>query len=111
MREGRQRDVRRACELHKFRGFDDREERIGDVPSESMCEVTLHELQQKNVGTNVQVQVQCMCKPVRMSAKCDWRMQWEEKWKVMMSELGEGAKIPNLRRMSALLEICPKDVK
>ena len=37
--------------------------------------------------------------------------RWEEKWKVMMSELGEGAKIPDPRRMSALLEICPKDVK
>ena len=35
-------------------------------------------------------------------------MQWEEKWTVMMSELGEGAKIPDLWRMSALLEICPK---
>ena len=29
----------------------------------------------------------------------------------MMSELGEGAKIPDPPRMSALLEICPKDVK
>ena len=38
-------------------------------------------------------------------------MQWEEKWKALMSELGEGAKIPDLWRMSALLEICPKDVK
>ena len=38
-------------------------------------------------------------------------MQLEKKWKVMMSELGEGAKIPDLWRMSALLEICPKDVK
>ena len=38
-------------------------------------------------------------------------MQWEVKWKVMMSELGEGAKILDLWRMSALLEICPKDVK
>ena len=28
-----------------------------------------------------------------------------------MSELGGGAKIPDLWRMSALLEICPKDVK
>ena len=36
-------------------------------------------------------------------------MQWEEKWEVMMSELGEGVKIPDLWRM--LLEICPKDVK
>ena len=32
-------------------------------------------------------------------------MQWEEKWKVMMSELGEGAKIPDLWRKSALLEM------
>ena len=38
-------------------------------------------------------------------------MQWEEKWKAMTSELGGDAKIPDLRRMSALLEICPKDVK
>ena len=37
--------------------------------------------------------------------------QWEEKWKVMLSELGEGAKIPDQWRISALLEICPKDVK
>ena len=35
-------------------------------------------------------------------------MHWEEKWKVMMSELGEGAKIPDLWRMSALLETLPK---
>ena len=40
MREGQQRDVRRACEIHKFRGFDDRDERIGDGQSESMGEVT-----------------------------------------------------------------------
>ena len=35
-------------------------------------------------------------------------MQWEEKWKVMISELGGDAKIPDLRRMSALLEVLPK---
>ena len=38
-------------------------------------------------------------------------MQWEEKWEAMMSELGGDAKIPDLWRMSALLAICPKDVK
>ena len=53
MREGWQRDVRRACEIHKFRGCDDREERIGDGRSESVGEVTC-ELPQKNVRTNVQ---------------------------------------------------------
>ena len=42
---------------------------------------------------------------------CTRNPQWEEKWKVMMSELGGDAKIPDLWRMSALLEICPRDVK
>ena len=51
--KSRQGDVRRTGEIHEFRGFDDREERIGDGRSESMGEVTC-ELQQKNVGANVQ---------------------------------------------------------
>ena len=38
-------------------------------------------------------------------------MQWEEKWTAMMSELGGSSKIIDLWRMSALLEICTKDVK
>ena len=38
-------------------------------------------------------------------------MQREEKWKATMSELGGDAQNPDLWRMSALLEICPKDVK
>ena len=38
-------------------------------------------------------------------------VQWEEKWKAMMSELGGDAKIPDLWRVSALLQICPKIVK
>ena len=32
-------------------------------------------------------------------------LQWEEKWKAMVSELGKDAKIPNVWRMSALLNI------
>ena len=47
--EGRQRDVPRAGEIHKFRGFADREERIGDGRSESTGEVPC-EQQQKDVG-------------------------------------------------------------
>ena len=35
----------------------------------------------------------------------------EEKWKAMMSELGEDVNTPDIWRMSALLEVCPKDVK
>ena len=38
-------------------------------------------------------------------------MEWEERWKRMMAELGTDAKIPYLWRMSALLEICPKELK
>ena len=37
-------------------------------------------------------------------------MQWEEKWKNKMTELGGGAKVPDLWRMSALPEMCPKYV-
>ena len=37
-------------------------------------------------------------------------MQWVDNWKGMMSELTRDAKIPDLWRMSALLETCPKDV-
>ena len=80
MREGRQRDVRRACEINKFRGFDDREERIRDGRSESMGEVTC-ELQQKNVGTNVQsatrVHVSEACEGCRPSAIGDLAMRGE----------------------------------
>ena len=39
--------------IHKFRGFADCEERIGDRRRDSMGEVAC-ELQQKNIGTNVQ---------------------------------------------------------
>ena len=37
-------------------------------------------------------------------------MQWEEKWSAV-GDVGGDAKIPDLWRMPALLEICPKDVK
>ena len=38
-------------------------------------------------------------------------MQWEEKWKIMMSDLGKDAKIPDLWGLSGLSETCPKKVK
>ena len=67
----------------------------------------------RTLGRMFRVQRECMYpKPVKDVGQVRLAiMQWEEKWKVMMSELGEGAKIPDLWRMSALLEICPKDVK
>ena len=38
-------------------------------------------------------------------------LQWEEKWKAMMSELGKDAKISDLWRMPALLNIYRRIVK
>ena len=66
----------------------------------------------RTLGRMFRVQRECMYpKPAKDVGQVRLAiMQWEEKWKVM-SELGEGAKIPDLLRMSALLEICPKDVK
>ena len=65
------------------------------------------------LGRMFRVQRECMYpKPVKDVGQVRLAiMQWEEKWKAMMSELGGDAKIPDLWRMSALLEICPKDVK
>ena len=38
-------------------------------------------------------------------------LEWEERWKRMMGEIGHEAKIPDLWRMSALLEICPRTIQ
>ena len=67
----------------------------------------------RTLGRMFRVQRECMYpKPVKDVGQVRLAiMQWEEKWKVMMSELGEGAKISDQWRMTALLEICPKDVK
>ena len=53
---------------------------------------------------------------MRVPAACERRdsgeiMQVEEKWASMMSEFGKHAKIPDFWRISALLKVCPKDVK
>ena len=67
----------------------------------------------RTLGRMFRVQRECMYpKPTKDVGQVRFAiMQWEEKWKAMMSELGGDAKIPDLWRMSALLEICPKDVK
>ena len=38
-------------------------------------------------------------------------LEWEERWKRMMGEIGHETKIPDLWKMSALLEICPKSIQ
>ena len=38
-------------------------------------------------------------------------MQWEATWKKMPTKLEGGARIPDLWKMLALVEMCPKDVK
>ena len=66
MCEGRHRDVRRAGEINQFRGFDDREERIGDGRSKSVGEVTCKLQQKKRWGRMFRVQRECMYpKPVK----------------------------------------------
>ena len=72
---------------------------------------TPRKLHQKN--NNIQSASECMnpksakgASLVRLAI-----MQWEERWKAMLSDLSGDVKIPGLWRMSALLEICSKDVK
>ena len=52
----------------------------------------------RTLGRMFRVQRECMYpKPAKDVGQVRLAiMQWEEKWKVMMSELGEGAKIPDL---------------
>ena len=38
-------------------------------------------------------------------------MQWDEQWKIMMSELRQDTRITDLWRTSGRLEIRPKEVK
>ena len=92
--EGRQGDVRRACEIHKFRGFDDREERIGDGREHGRG--YMRTIAEERWEECSECNARCMYpKPVKDVGQVRLAiMQWEEKWKVMMSELGEGAEDP-----------------
>ena len=65
------------------------------------------------MGRILRMQKECMYpKPVReLGGLRTAVMAWEEKWKKLMDEMGEEAKIPDLWKMSALLEMCPTTVK
>ena len=67
----------------------------------------------RTMGRMFRVQRDCLYPPVVKDLKTLKLaiMQWEERWKSMMTELGIEAKIPELWKMSALLEICPKEVR
>ena len=72
--EGRGRDVRRAGEIHEFRSFDDREERIGDGRSESMGEVTIRTTAEESRDECSEWNASaCIPSLRRMLAKCDWQ--------------------------------------
>jgi len=74
----------------------------------------LHEnYSKRTLGRMFRVQRECMYpKAVKdLNGVKTAIMEWEERWKRMMAELGVDAKIPDLWRMSALLEICPKELK
>ena len=68
---------------------------------------------ERTLGIRYRVQRECVYpKPAKDVSQVRLAiLQREEKWEAMMSELGRGAKIPDLWRMSALLEFCPTDVK
>ena len=38
-------------------------------------------------------------------------MTWEEKWKLMIAELGQQERVPTLWKMAALLRMCPPAVR
>ena len=74
----------------------------------------LHErYSRRTLGRMFRVQRECMYpKQARgMKEVGIMIMEWEGKWRRMMAELGPDIRIPDLWRMSALLEICPKGVK
>ena len=74
----------------------------------------LHEnYSKRTMGRMFRVQRECMYpKAVKELGNVKKAiMDWEEKWNRMKAELGAEVKIPDLWRMSALLEICPQDLK
>ena len=71
------------------------------------------EYSRRTLGRMFRVQRECMYPKAAkdLSSVKLTIMEWEEKWKRMKAELGDDVKIPDLWRMSALLEICPNEVK
>jgi hypothetical protein len=67
----------------------------------------------RTLGRMVRVQRECLYpRPVKELAMLRVAvLEWERRWEAMMMELGKEAVIPDLWRMSALLEICPKELK
>ena len=75
---------------------------------------TLHErYSRRTLGRMFRVQRECMYPKQAKNLRDVGAMvlEWEGRWKRMMAELGPDAKIPDLWRMSALLEICPRGVR
>ena len=74
---------------------------------------TLANSKWKNTGNNsVRVRRECLY-PKSAKDVSQVRLaitQWEDKWKAMMSELGGDVKTPDLWRMPAFVEMCPKNV-
>ena len=66
-----------------------------------------------DAGRMFRVQRECMYpKAVKDVSQVKFAIvQREEKWKNIMAEFGGGVRIPDLRRMLALMEICPNEVK
>ena len=67
----------------------------------------------RTMGRMFRMQKECMYpRPVKTVGDVAGAvLEWEERWKRMMSEVGHEARIPDLWKMSALLEICPKPIQ
>ena len=75
---------------------------------------TLHaRYNRRTLGRMFRVQRDCMYPKQARSLKevGTQILEWEGRWKRMMAELGSEVRIPDLWRMSALLEICPRGVR
>ena len=68
---------------------------------------------QRTIGRMFRVQRECMYpKQAKNLREVGTQiLEWEGRWRRMMAELGTDVRIPDLWRMSALLEICPRGVR
>ena len=66
----------------------------------------------RTLGRIFRLQKEC-CYPKRVDDVSKVKLailSWEARWNGMMEELGEGVTVPELWKMSAVLQLCPKDV-
>ena len=98
--------------VHELRSVDDREERDGTGWSRSLGKTPRKNYSIRTLGNRFRVQRECMYpRPAKDVSQVRLAiLQREENRKATMSALGGDVKIPDLWRMSALLELCRKEL-